>query len=147
MLISTKGRYALRVMVDLAGQEPARFVRLQEIADRQGISEKYLEGIVVKLSRAGDLESARGKGGGYRLTRAPEDYTVLEILERIEGTLAPVACLTHRPVRCERARDCRTLPLWEGLYACIGDYLSGITLRDLMNRAPIGKPEEEDPGF
>ena len=97
MLISTKGRYALRVMVDLAEQDPERFVRLQEIADRQGISEKYLEGIVVKLSRAGDLVSARGKGGGYRLSRAPEAYTVLSILERIEGKLAPVSCLEHSP--------------------------------------------------
>lgn len=89
-------------------------MRLQEIADRQGISEKYLEGIVVKLSRAGDLVSARGKGGGYRLSRAPEAYTVLSILERIEGKLAPVSCLEQQPVRCSRAPDCATLPLWEG---------------------------------
>lgn len=97
MLISTKGRYALRVMVDLAEQDPERFVRLQEIADRQGISEKYLEGIVVKLSRAGDLVSARGKGGGYRLSRAPEAYTVLSILERIEGSSRPSPAWSRSP--------------------------------------------------
>lgn len=147
MLISTKGRYALRVMVDLAEQDPERFVRLQEIADRQGISEKYLEGIVVKLSRAGDLVSARGKGGGYRLSRAPEAYTVLSILERIEGKLAPVSCLEQQPVRCSRAPDCATLPLWEGLQARIEAYLGSVTLRDLMERRMPGKTGGEGPGF
>ena len=138
MLISTKGRYALRVMVDLAEQDPERFVRLQEIADRQGISEKYLEGIVV---------SARGKGGGYRLSRAPEAYTVLSILERIEGKLAPVSCLEQEPVRCSRAPDCATLPLWEGLHARIEAYLGSVTLRDLMERRRPGQTGGEGPGF
>ena len=147
MLISTKGRYALRVMVDLAEQDPERFVRLQEIADRQGISEKYLEGIVVKLSRAGDLVSARGKGGGYRLSRAPEADTVLSILERIEGKLAPVSCLEQEPVRCSRAPDCATLPLWEGLHARIEAYLGSDTLRDLMERRRPGQTGGEGPGF
>ena len=147
MLISTKGRYALRVMVDLAEQDPERFVRLQEIVDRQGISEKYLEGIVVKLSRAGDLVSARGKGGGYRLSRAPEAYTVLSILERIEGKLAPVSCLEQEPVRCSRAPDCATLPLWEGLHARIEAYLGSVTLRDLMERRMPGQTGGEGPGF
>ena len=142
MLISTKGRYALRVMVDLAEQDPERFVRLQEIADRQGISEKYLEGIVVKLSRAGDLVS-----GGYRLSRAPEAYTVLSILERIEGKLAPVSCLEQEPVRCSRAPDCATLPLWEGLHARIEAYLGSVTLRDLMERRMLGQTGGEGPGF
>ena len=139
MLISTKGRYALRVMVDLAEQDPERFVRLQEIADRQGIS--------VKLSRAGDLVSARGKGGGYRLSRAPEAYTVLSILERIEGKLAPVSCLEQEPVRCSRAPDCATLPLWEGLHARIEAYLGSVTLRDLMERRMPGQTGGEGPGF
>ena len=129
MLISTKGRYALRVMVDLAEQDPERFVRLQEIADRQGISEKYLEGIVVKLSRA------------------PEAYTVLSILERIEGKLAPVSCLEQEPVRCSRAPDCATLPLWEGLHARIEAYLGSVTLRDLMERRMPGQTGGEGPGF
>lgn len=139
MLISTKGRYALRVMVDLAEQDPERFVRLQEIADRQGISEKYLEGIVVKLSRAGDLVSARGKGGGYRLSRAPEKYTADEIVCLAEGTLAPVTCMKDGE-SCERAGQCPTRPMWEGLDRVITEYLSRWTVADLLKNAQEMQP-------
>lgn len=139
MLISTKGRYALRVMVDLAEQDPERFVRLQEIADRQGISEKYLEGIVVKLSRAGDLVSARGKGGGYRLSRAPEEYTADEIVCLAEGTLAPVTCMKDGE-SCERAGQCPTRPMWEGLDRVITEYLSRWTVADLLKNAQEMQP-------
>lgn len=139
MLISTKGRYALRVMVDLAEQDPERFVRLQEIADRQGISEKYLEGIVVKLSRAGDLVSARGKGGGYRLSRAPEEYTADEIVCLAEGTLAPVTCMKDGE-SCERAGQCPTRPMWEGLDRVITEYLRRWTVADLLKNAQEMQP-------
>ena len=131
MRISTKGRYALRVMVDLAEQDPERFVRLQEIADRQGISEKYLEGIVVKLSRAGDLVSARGKGGGYRLSRELKDYSVGEIVRLTEGSLAPVSCLEGENT-CPRADKCLSLPVWEKLDTLINDYLDSVSLADLL---------------
>lgn len=131
MMISTKGRYALRVMLDLAEQQSESYIPLLEIAQRQGISEKYLESILAVLSKAGLLDALRGKGGGYRLARAPEAYSVYEILCLTEGTLAPVACLENGK-RCENSALCRTLPLWQGLDETVRAYLSGFTLADVL---------------
>lgn len=132
MLVSTKGRYALRVMADLAEHPSEGYVPLKEIAQRQGISEKYLEAIIKILVRAKLLGGVRGKGGGYRLTRAPEQYTVGSILRLTEDSLAPVACLEENAAPCSRAAGCRTLPLWQGLDRVIGEYLDGITLADIL---------------
>lgn len=130
MIISTKGRYALRVMIDLAQQPDDRYVPLAEIAERQDISEKYLESILVVLSKNGMLLSLRGKGGGYRLARAPKDYTAKEILHLTEGSLAPVVCMKAGD-SCERAEICPTRPMWAGLDRVIDDYLNGWTLDKL----------------
>ena len=134
MLVSTKGRYALRVMVDLAEHQAAGRIPLKEIAARQGISEKYLENILATLVRANMLSGMRGKGGGYVLTRPPEQYTVGEILRLTEGGLAPVACLEQHPNACPRCGECATLPMWEGLEHVIRNYLDGITLQDLLEQ-------------
>lgn len=133
MLVSTKGRYALRVMIDLAQQETAESVRLSEIAGRQGISEKYLESIVVVLSRAGLVRGTRGKGGGYRLEKAPSEYSIGEILRLTEGSLAPVACLKEQLNSCGRTGVCKALPMWESLAHVIGTFFDCITLQELVN--------------
>ncbi|MBO5496036.1 MAG: Rrf2 family transcriptional regulator [Oscillospiraceae bacterium] len=132
MMISTRGRYALRVLVDLAEHQEEGCVTLREIAGRQDISEKYLESIVKELVRGGILTGLRGKGGGYRLGKAPGEIGVLDVLLLTEGTLAPVACLQAGSLPCPRADGCRTLPLWEGLNRVVTSYLSGYTIRDLM---------------
>ena len=132
MMISTKGRYALRVMLDLAEHQPDGYVPLAAIACRQKISEKYLESILSVLSKAGMLDALRGKGGGYRLAKAPEDYSVYEILCLTEETLAPVTCLEDGRV-CENAASCRTYPLWQGLDETVRNYLSGFTLVDVLH--------------
>ena len=139
MIVSTKGRYALRVMIDLAAHNDGRCVPLAEIAERQGISEKYLESILVVLSRAGFLQSLRGKGGGYRLSRAPEKYTADEIVCLAEGTLAPVTCMKDGE-SCERAGQCPTRPMWEGLDHVITEYLSRWTVADLLKNAQEMQP-------
>ncbi|MBE6599366.1 MAG: Rrf2 family transcriptional regulator [Ruminococcaceae bacterium] len=131
MLISTKGRYALRVMIDLADNNNGEYVTLRDIAERQGISEKYLESIIVILSRAGMVDGLRGKGGGYRLNRAPSEYTVGEILGLVENTLAPVSCLDCGQRGCGKAAECRTLTVWQNLSDKINDYLASVTLADL----------------
>ena len=131
-MISTKGRYALRVMADLAEQNTEQFVPLKEIAKRQGISEKYLEIIVRVLVKENLLKGLSGKGGGYRLTRRPEDYTAGEILELTEGTLAPVACLEEGAKVCARKENCRTFPMWEQFNGMIREFFFGITLADLL---------------
>ncbi|MCI9485416.1 MAG: Rrf2 family transcriptional regulator [Lachnospiraceae bacterium] len=131
-MISTKGRYALRVMVDLAGQDTERFVPLKEVAGRQEISEKYLEIIVRALVKGKLLRGLSGKGGGYRLTRRPEEYTVGEILELTEGTLAVVACLEKGAEDCARRESCRTLPMWERFNGMVREFFFGITLADLL---------------
>ena len=131
MMVSTKGRYALRVMIDLAEHDDGRFIPLKEIAARQGISEKYLESIVKLLARSGDLFGMRGKGGGYRLTRSPDQYTVGEILMLTEGSLAPVSCLTPGAASCSRMASCRTYEMWKGLNDLISNYFGNITLADL----------------
>lgn len=138
MLISTRGRYALRVMIDLAEHQADGFVPLKVIAERQGISEKYLESIIKLLVRAKLLSGLRGKGGGYRLTRAPEQYTAGDILRITEDSMAPVACLEPGSAACPRAGECRTLPLWKGLDRVINDYLDNFTLADLMHNDPAG---------
>ncbi len=131
MMISTRGRYALRVMLDLAKQEPQTYVPLRDIAQRQNISEKYLEAVIKALVTEGLLAGVRGKGGGYKLTKAPEDYTVSTILQLTEGTLAPVACLDCNGDDCHHSEDCPTRPLWEKLDSVIETYLSSVTLKDL----------------
>ena len=134
MLISTKGRYALRVMIDLAEHQTEGFIPLKVIAERQEISEKYLESIIKLLVRAKLLNGVRGKGGGYKLTKAPEQYTVGNILRLTEDSMAPVSCLGSGANACPRAAECRTLPLWQGLNKVISDYLDNITVADLMQR-------------
>ena len=131
MLVSTKGRYALRVMLELAQDDSAAYLPLPAIAERQGISEKYLESIISVLSKAGLVDGLRGKGGGYRLTRSPEQYTVEEILNLTEGNLATVSCLTPGAPTCHRMAECRTYNMWKGLDEMISDYFSKITLADL----------------
>ena len=138
MLISTKGRYALRVMVDLAEHQSEGFIPLKVIAERQEISEKYLESIIKLLVRAKLLNGVRGKGGGYQLTKAPEQYTVGSILRLTEDSMAPVSCLESDADTCPRAAECRTLSLWQGLDKVINDYLDNITLADLMHSDPDG---------
>ncbi|MGM9586100.1 MAG: RrF2 family transcriptional regulator [Candidatus Limivicinus sp.] len=132
MLISTKGRYALRVMIDLVENQSEGYVPLKEIAERQEISEKYLESIIKILVKAKMLDGLRGKGGGYKLTKAPEQYTVGAILRLTEDSLAPVSCLGEGAAPCARAAECRTLPMWQGLDRVINDYLDGILLSDLV---------------
>lgn len=134
MLISTKGRYALRVMADLAEHPAEGYIPLKEIAQRQEISEKYLEAIIKILVRAKLLSGIRGKGGGYQLTRPPEQYPVGEILRLTEESLAPVACLEADTSPCARAAACRTLPLWQGLDRVIREYLDGVSLADLLQQ-------------
>ncbi len=133
MLISTKGRYALRVMTDLAEHPTEGYIPLKDIAQRQGISEKYLESIIKLLVKGKLLAGLRGKGGGYKLMRAPEAISVAEILRLTEETLAPVACLEPGAAACERVGECRTLPLWQGLGKLINDYLENYALSDLLH--------------
>lgn len=132
MLVSTKGRYALRVMVDLAEHSQDGRTPLRQIARRQGISEKYLENILSTLVRHGLLSGLRGKGGGYCLTREPDQFSVGEVLRLTEGSLSPVSCLNGAHNACERAETCRTIRLWTELDKMIEDYLDGITIADLM---------------
>ena len=131
MMISTRGRYALRVMLDLAKDESGTYVPLDDIARREGMSEKYLESIIVVLSRAGLVKALRGKGGGYMLTRQPEEYPIGEILRLTEKTLAPVTCL-ESGAACPEADACPTFPLWQGLDKVIDDYLMAHSLADLL---------------
>ena len=138
MLVSTKGRYALRVMIELAGHDREEFVPLGMIAKKQDISVKYLESIIVVLSKAGLVDGLRGKGGGYRLNGTPDQFTVRKILEITEGQLAPVACLCEPHEPCARMVNCRTYPMWQGLSKLIYDYLESYTLADLMKNDDAG---------
>ncbi len=131
-MISTKGRYGLRIMLDLAEHGGGNFVPLKDMAARQGISKKYLEIIAKELVKGKLLSSCGGRGGGYRLCRRPEEYTVGEILELLEGPLAPVACLAPGAAPCGRADGCRTLPLWAEFDRMMHDYFYGKTLADLI---------------
>ena len=132
MMISTRGRYALRILVDLAEKQNDGYITLKETAERQEISEKYLESIVKDLVRARFVEGVRGKGGGYRLARPADEINVLEVLQSADGTLVPVACLEEGSEPCSRAAACRTLPLWKGLDKVISEYLGGFTVQDLV---------------
>ena len=131
-MISSRGRYALRVMTDLAAQDPERPVALKEIAARQDLSQKYLEAIMTTLSKGGLVEGQHGKGGGYRLNRRPEEYSLGEILRLREGSLAPVACLEDGAERC--AHPCPSLPVWEKLERLVADYLDSVSLADLLQK-------------
>lgn len=137
MKFSTKGRYALRVIIDLAEHNSGKYIPLTDIAARQEISEKYLESIVSILSKNNYVDSLRGKGGGYRLNRSPDEYTVGSIIKLIEGSLAPVACLEDNAKPCERASECRTIGMWTGLQKLINDYLEGITVGDLIREDSV----------
>jgi len=133
-MISTKGRYALRVMMDLAQHSEDGFISIKTISDRQAVSMKYLETIVAILNKAGMVESLRGKDGGYQLIKAPEDYTVGSIVKLVEGSLAPVSCLECADNTCERAEHCLTLPMWKKLDHIIDDYMESVTLKDLLEQ-------------
>ena len=132
MTISSRGRYALRVMIDLAEHGDGAYLPMKEVAQRQDISLKYLEKILPLLVAAKLVEGIHGKGGGYRLTRKAEQYTIGEILRLTEGDLAPVACLECNAQKCERTADCRTLPMWSELNRRINEYLDSVTIADLM---------------
>ena len=138
MKISTKGRYALRMMVDIAEHQKDGYVTLKDVALRQGISKKYLEQIALHISQAGMLRAVRGYQGGYMLARPAAEYSVDSILQVVEGSMAPVSCLEQRPNACERCEVCKTPPVWQGLQKLINDYLKGITLEDIVEgRVPV----------
>lgn len=137
MMISTKGRYALRVMIDLAEQQSVEYIPLKEIAKRQNISQKYLESIMTVLSKNNFIEALHGKGGGYRLNRDPADYKVGEILRLTEGTLAPVACLEEGAKPCDYVAECRTLPMWTKLNDIVNEYLDSVSVADLARNTQI----------
>ena len=134
MKISTKGRYALRLLIDLAEHQQAGYISLNEIATRQNISKKYLEQIIPILNKTGILRANRGSQGGYMLAGSPEKYTVGDILRCTEGSLAPVDCAEQDPVECERSAECVMLPVWQGLSRAINEYLDSITLQDILDR-------------
>ena len=140
-MISTRGRYALRVMVDLAEHQEDGYIPLKEVALRQQLSEKYLESILKVLVQHQLLEGLRGKGGGYRLTKSPQDIRIGEILEYLEGSLAPVACLKDQATPCDYETNCRTLPMWQNFYHLVRDFFSGISLADLMPENTPAIPE------
>lgn len=134
MKISTKGRYALRMLIDIAKNQGDGFVALKDIANRQGISKKYLEQIVAIVNKPDIIKTNRGYQGGYRLARKASEYTVGDILRLTEGGVAPVACLDYSPIQCERADQCETLYVWQGLYDAINQYLDSITIQDIIDK-------------
>lgn len=134
MKISTKGRYALRLMVDLAEHKDNGFIALKDVAKRQNISKKYLEQIVPVLNGAGLLTTNRGNRGGYKLAKEPKEYTVGDILRITEGSIAPVSCLESDVNSCERKNFCQTLYVWEGLYKVVNEYLDSITVQDIVDK-------------
>ena len=137
MKISTKGRYALRVMLDIAQNSNGEFISLRDISQRQEISMKYLEMIIGILNRGNFVQSQRGKDGGYRLAKLPADYTVWSVLTLAEGNLAPVSCLEDSAPECPRAANCLTLPFWQGLSKTLKNYMESITLEDILNKKPV----------
>ena len=134
MIVSTRGRYALRVMIDIAEHPNEPYIPLKSIAARQGISEKYLEQIIAVLNKAGYVKSVRGAQGGYRIAKDPADYTVGMILRLTEGSLAPVACLEDGADICERCDTCETLEVWQELYDAVNKVVDGVTIADLVER-------------
>lgn len=137
MMISTRGRYALRVLIDLAEHQNGAYIPMKEVASRQDISLNYIERIMPLLTKANLVEGIHGKGGGYQLTKAPQQYRVGEILRLTEGDLAPVACLGCDAKVCDRSKECRTFSMWNQFYAITNDYFDSITLADLMRPAGI----------
>ena len=135
MIVSTKGRYALRVMVGLAMGDRERYIPLKEIAETEGISQKYLESIMTVLSKAGFVDAVHGKGGGYRLNRHPGEYTIGAILKLTEGSLAAVSCTSQGTAACDRTECCHTKPMWDKLDKMIDDFFEGITIGDLLKDA------------
>ena len=134
MMISTRGRYALRVIIDLAENADDGLIPMHKVAERQGISLKYLERILPELVSGRLVEGVHGKGGGYRLTKKPEEISVAEILKLTEGDIAPVACLEDNAEVCERIEECRTLPVWKGLNDRINEYLESVKISELMKK-------------
>ena len=134
MKISTKGRYAMRMLIDLAEHENDGFIALKDIASRQKISKKYLEQIVPILNKTNILQTNRGFQGGYKLAQSPDKYTIGMILRLTEGSLSPVPCIDQEPIQCERCNECATLPIWKGLFKVINDYLDNITLQDVLDQ-------------
>lgn len=134
MMVSTRGRYALRMMIDLAEHSDGGYISMKSVAERQEISLKYMEKILPLLVSAKLIEGVHGKGGGYRLTREPRDYPIGEILRLTEGSLAPVACLECGAKACNRTAECRTLPMWTNLDRMINEYLDNVTLENLMKK-------------
>lgn len=130
-MISTKGRYALRVMIDIAIHSDEKYISLKDISARQEISVKYLEQVIALLNKAGFLQSMRGNNGGYRLTKKPSEYTAGDILRAAEGTLAPIACLRNEFNSCERQNSCSTISFWQNYYKTVNDYVDSVTLQDL----------------
>ena len=139
MKISTRGRYAIRVLVDMAEHDKGDFIPLKDVAERQDISQKYLEGIMLLLSKNKMVEAVHGKGGGYKLKKPPEDYTIGEILRATEGSLAPVSCLEENALSCKKAFDCRTIALWKEFYETVNAFFDGKTLKDLMKKNDGGE--------
>ncbi|MBR6258182.1 MAG: Rrf2 family transcriptional regulator [Lachnospiraceae bacterium] len=131
-MISTKGRYAIRVMLDIAQNDDGSYIPLKDIAERQDLSKKYLEIIAKELVAGGLLIGASGKGGGYRLSRTPDKYTILEILELMEGTLSPVVCLADKKYKCNRRKKCETLPMWQEFDNLVHDFFNRKKLSDLL---------------
>lgn len=142
MMISTRGRYALRVLADLADNMSDDYIPLKDIVQRQQISQKYLESIMTSLSKAGLVDSVHGKGGGYRLNREPADYTLGEILRLTESNLTPVACLSPDAKPCDRACECSMLPVWTKLDTVVNEYLDSVTLEDVRNQMRDTKKEK-----
>lgn len=132
MIVSTRGRYALRVMIDLAQHQDQDRIPLKEIAERQSISQKYIEAIMTLLSKNHFVDAVHGKGGGYKLNRTPDQYKVGDILRLTEGSLAPVACLAQGAEPCEKASACKTLPMWTKLDELVENYLDSVTIADLL---------------
>ena len=143
MMVSTRGRYALRVMIDLAEHYQDGYIPMKIIAQRQNISLKYLEQILPALTKNGIIEGLQRKGGGYKLTARPGAYRVGDILRLVEGDLAPVACLSREAKTCERAEICKTLPMWTEFYKMTNDYFDGITLQELMGDTRAGDSEQD----
>ena len=137
MIVSTKGRYALRVMVCFAQRAPGEYIPLKEIAESENISQKYLESIMTVLSKAGFVDAAHGKGGGYRLNRSPDGYTIGSILKLTEGSLNAVSCTSQGPAACSRSQCCQTKPMWDKLDQMIDGFFEGITVADLLKDTGI----------
>ena len=147
MKISTKGRYAVRIMLDLAWNDTGECIKVKDIAARQGISEKYLEQIIAVLNKGGYVKSVRGAQGGYRIAREPKDCSVGEILRLTEGSMAPVACLQEGAPECERCDTCETLEVWKDLYRAINDVIDNVTIADLVEKRRKRKETAENGGL